>query len=59
MRLFKGYVLSLLMLPGLALAETIGEVSTVFKWVGPVEGLGLAAHQLALVLQVLRQFIQK
>lgn len=35
MRLFKGYVLSLLMLPGLALAETIGEVSTVFKWVGP------------------------
>ena len=23
------------MLPGLALAETIGEVSTVFKWVGP------------------------
>ena len=35
MRLFKGYVLSLLMLPSLALAETIGEVSTVFKWVGP------------------------
>lgn len=35
MNLFKGYVLSLLMLPGLALAETIGEVSTVFKWVGP------------------------
>jgi len=33
--LFKGYVLSLLVLPGLALAETIGEVSTVFKWVGP------------------------
>ncbi|PKM28007.1 MAG: hypothetical protein CVV08_21370 [Gammaproteobacteria bacterium HGW-Gammaproteobacteria-12] len=35
MNLFKGYVLSLLVLPGLALAETIGEVSTVFKWVGP------------------------
>ncbi|RRV26280.1 hypothetical protein EGJ23_13150 [Pseudomonas sp. o96-267] len=35
MRLFKGVLLSLLMLPGLALAETIGEVSTVFKWVGP------------------------
>ncbi|MDH1729842.1 CreA family protein [Pseudomonas chengduensis] len=35
MRLFKGYVLSLLMLPSLTLAETIGEVSTVFKWVGP------------------------
>jgi CreA protein len=33
--LFKGYVLGLLVLPGLALAETIGEVSTVFKWVGP------------------------
>ncbi|PIA66801.1 MULTISPECIES: CreA family protein [Pseudomonas] len=35
MNLFKGCVLSLLVLPGLALAETIGEVSTVFKWVGP------------------------
>jgi CreA protein len=35
MRLLKGCVLSLLMLPGLGLAETIGEVSTVFKWVGP------------------------
>ncbi|MGQ7959517.1 CreA family protein [Pseudomonas sp. SP16.1] len=35
MRSFKGVVLGLLMLPGLALAETIGEVSTVFKWVGP------------------------
>ncbi|MFV9683499.1 CreA family protein [Pseudomonas sp. NY15367] len=35
MRLFKGCVLGLLILPGLALAETIGEVSTVFKWVGP------------------------
>jgi CreA protein len=35
MRLFKGVVLGLLMLPGLVLAETIGEVSTVFKWVGP------------------------
>ncbi|AQZ32428.1 hypothetical protein BHQ29_03470 [Pseudomonas sp. LPH1] len=35
MRPFKGVLLSLLMLPGLALAETIGEVSTVFKWVGP------------------------
>ena len=35
MRPFKGVLLSLLMLPGLALADTIGEVSTVFKWVGP------------------------
>ncbi|MGE8501050.1 MAG: CreA family protein [Pseudomonas sp.] len=35
MRLFKGSVLGLLLLPSLALAETIGEVSTVFKWVGP------------------------
>ncbi|MFI8610004.1 hypothetical protein EA796_14065 [Pseudomonas sp. AOB-7] len=35
MRPFKGVVLGLLVLPGLALAETIGEVSTVFKWVGP------------------------
>lgn len=35
MRLFKGIALGVLMLPGLALAETIGEVSTVFKWVGP------------------------
>ncbi|WGL64407.1 CreA family protein [Pseudomonas sp. CW003PS] len=35
MRPFKGVLLGLLMLPGLALAETIGEVSTVFKWVGP------------------------
>jgi len=35
MRLFKGIALGLLMLPSLALAETIGEVSTVFKWVGP------------------------
>lgn len=35
MRLFKGSALGLLLLPSLALAETIGEVSTVFKWVGP------------------------
>lgn len=35
MRLFKGIVLSVMLLPGLALAETIGEVSTVFKWLGP------------------------
>jgi CreA protein len=35
MRPFKGVMLGLLVLPGLALAETIGEVSTVFKWVGP------------------------
>ncbi|ERI51707.1 hypothetical protein N878_21695 [Pseudomonas sp. EGD-AK9] len=35
MRPFKGVVLGLLVLPSLALAETIGEVSTVFKWVGP------------------------
>ncbi|UFQ96970.1 CreA family protein [Pseudomonas wenzhouensis] len=35
MRPFKAVVLGLLMLPGLTLAETIGEVSTVFKWVGP------------------------
>lgn len=35
MRLFKGIALGVLMLPNLALAETIGEVSTVFKWVGP------------------------
>lgn len=35
MRPFKGVLLGLLVLPGLALAETIGEVSTVFKWVGP------------------------
>ncbi|UTH30869.1 CreA family protein [Ectopseudomonas hydrolytica] len=35
MRPLRGVLLGLLMLPGLALAETIGEVSTVFKWVGP------------------------
>jgi len=35
MRLFKGIALGVLMLPSLVLAETIGEVSTVFKWVGP------------------------
>lgn len=35
MRLFKGIALGVLMLPNLALADTIGEVSTVFKWVGP------------------------
>ncbi|QSL93801.1 CreA family protein [Ectopseudomonas toyotomiensis] len=35
MGLFKGIALGVLMLPNLALAETIGEVSTVFKWVGP------------------------
>ncbi|MGA4530791.1 CreA family protein [Ectopseudomonas chengduensis] len=35
MRSFKAVVLGVLMLPSLALAETIGEVSTVFKWVGP------------------------
>ncbi|MFI8745330.1 CreA family protein [Pseudomonas sp. NPDC077186] len=35
MRPFKGVLLGLLVLPSLALAETIGEVSTVFKWVGP------------------------
>ena len=43
MRLFKGYVLSLLMLPSLALAETIGEVSTVFKWVGPNDKIVIEA----------------
>ncbi|MFG0582072.1 CreA family protein [Pseudomonas sp. zjy_9] len=35
MRLFKGIALSVMLLPVLALAETIGEVSTVFKWLGP------------------------
>jgi len=35
MNLFKGCALGLLMLPSVVLAETIGEVSTVFKWVGP------------------------
>lgn len=35
MRLFKGIALSVMLLPELALAETIGEVSTVFKWLGP------------------------
>lgn len=35
MRLFSGLLLGLLVVPGLVLAETIGEVSTVFKWVGP------------------------
>ena len=35
MRLFKGIALSVMLLPGLALAEAIGEVSTVFKWLGP------------------------
>ncbi|MCY1272802.1 CreA protein [compost metagenome] len=35
MRAFKGLVGALLLLPALAGAEEIGEVSTVFKWVGP------------------------
>lgn len=35
MQSFRACVAGLLMLPGLALAETIGEVSTVFKWIGP------------------------
>ncbi|SDH66626.1 CreA family protein [Pseudomonas panipatensis] len=35
MRLWKGVLAGLLMLPLLARAEEIGEVSTVFKWVGP------------------------
>jgi len=35
MRLWKGVCAGLLMLPALAGAEEIGEVSTVFKWVGP------------------------
>ncbi|MGG2399035.1 CreA family protein [Pseudomonas sp. SH1-B] len=35
MRLFKGIALGVMLLPGLVLAETIGEVSTVFKWLGP------------------------
>ena len=43
MRPFKGVLLGLLMLPGLALAETIGEVSTVFKWVGPNDKIVLEA----------------
>ncbi|WP_275627664.1 CreA family protein [Pseudomonas sp. 273] len=35
MKLWKGVCAGLLMLPVLAGAEEIGEVSTVFKWVGP------------------------
>ncbi|UUC51261.1 CreA family protein [Pseudomonas citronellolis] len=35
MKLWKGMCAGLLMLPALAGAEEIGEVSTVFKWVGP------------------------
>lgn len=35
MKLWKGVCAGLLMLPALAGAEEIGEVSTVFKWVGP------------------------
>lgn len=35
MRVFRFMLLGALALPALALAETIGEVSTVFKWVGP------------------------
>lgn len=35
MRALKGLVFGLLALPGLAGAEEIGSVSTVFKWVGP------------------------
>lgn len=35
MRMAKGLLGGLLMLPLLAMAEEIGEVSTVFKWVGP------------------------
>ncbi|WP_220802597.1 CreA family protein [Pseudomonas sp. NCCP-436] len=35
MQSFRACVAGLLMLPGLLLAETIGEVSTVFKWIGP------------------------
>ncbi|MNN16567.1 hypothetical protein D3C81_1297110 [compost metagenome] len=35
MRVFKGLFGALLLLPALAGAEEIGEVSTVFKWVGP------------------------
>ena len=43
MRPFKGVLLGLLMLPSLALAETIGEVSTVFKWVGPNDKIVVVA----------------
>lgn len=35
MRVCRFMLLGALALPALALAETIGEVSTVFKWVGP------------------------
>lgn len=35
MKLWKGVCAGLLMLPALVGAEEIGEVSTVFKWVGP------------------------
>ena len=35
MKLWKGVCAGLLLLPALARAEQIGEVSTVFKWVGP------------------------
>ncbi|MBB2495397.1 CreA family protein [Aquipseudomonas ullengensis] len=35
MRMAKGLLGGLLMLPLLAAAEEVGEVSTVFKWVGP------------------------
>lgn len=35
MRAFKGLLCGMLLLPLVAAAEPIGEVSTVFKWVGP------------------------
>ena len=35
MKLWKGVCAGLLLLPALVRAEEIGEVSTVFKWVGP------------------------
>ncbi|WP_160288323.1 CreA family protein [Pseudomonas knackmussii] len=35
MKLWKGVCVGLLLLPALVRAEEIGEVSTVFKWVGP------------------------
>jgi CreA protein len=43
MRLIKGMVVALLAMPLVAVAEEIGSVSTVFKWVGPNDKITVEA----------------
>ena len=43
MKGIKVWLLGAMLLPGMALAEEIGEVSTVFKWMGPIDKIVVEA----------------